>query len=415
MFRLMFLFNAFMVAGCGEAADPAVSENGAWLGFGEDRSTPDSYGEEASDGSGSTGGLGVLGYNSNNIQAVDFRVVGDARDGLNVPRDLAFNPGVPNELWVVNRTDDSMSIFSDVGTGYQSSKNIIDPFAMHFMDEVSSIAFGAPMHAPTSAYNFATCHESINTYNGASDGNNFMGPTLWNSHPQIFGQSNPEAISHLSGLFGYYTDLGSHIDMLHESPLCMGIAHDYDNVYWVFDGYNQSIYRYDFQEDHGPGWDDHDDGIMIRFVEDQIAYEPGVPSHMVLDPNSRLLFIADTGNNRIAVLDTESGVAGNHLDRTEPATTHVEVLGATLVTFIDGYDFGLQAPSGLDLVDGILFVTDNETSEILAFDMNGREIDRLDTRLAPGSLMGIAVRSLDDIWLTSATQNRLYRLRPASD
>jgi hypothetical protein len=40
--------------------------------------------------------------------------------------------------------------------------------------------------------------------------------------------------------------------MLHESPQCMGITHDperntpFGNVYWVFDGLNSTLIRYDF-------------------------------------------------------------------------------------------------------------------------------------------------------------------------
>ena len=409
------------------SSDSGSSDSGSSDGGSSDGGSSDggsSSDGEASDGGTSDGaeegsddepiGLAVLGAGSTSIVDVDFRHVGDAEDGLNVPRDLAFNPDVPGELWVVNRTDDSVSIFSDVGTTEQSSRHVIDPFAMHFMDEVSSIAFGAAMHAPSSALNFATCQESINTYDGATEGNYFMGPTLWSSDPDIFGLSDPDAVSYLTSLYGYYTDLGSHLDMLHQSPLCVGIAHDYDNVYWVFDGHNESIYRYDFQEDHGPGMSDHDDGIMARYVEGQVGYEPDIPSHMFLDTASRLLYIADTGNNRVAVLDTESGEEGMALERAEePGTTHYEMVGATLSTFIDGEDVGMVAPSGIDMVDGILFVTDNETSEIIAFDMEGEEIDRLDTRLEPGSLMGIAVRSLEDIWLVSATEDRIYRLQPA--
>ena len=70
------------------------------------------------------------------------------------------------------------------------------------------------------------------------------------------------------------------------------------------------------------------------------------------------------------------------------------------------------APSGLALVDDVLFVVDNETSEVFAFDMNGELIDALYTGVESGSLMGIAARSLEDLWLVSAKENRLYRLQP---
>ena len=357
-------------------------------------------------------GLPVLGGGTNNTSTVRVSKIGASGDGLNTPRDLAFNPDVPGELWVVNRTDDSVTIFSDAGKGSQSHQHIIDPFAMHFMDEVSSLAFGAAMHEPTNALNFATCQESSNTYNDQSEGDYFMGPSLWSSDLEIFGESNQDAIAYLSDLHGMYVDLGSHLDMLHESPLCMGIAHDYDNVYWVFDGYNESIYRYDFQEDHGPGMDDHEDGVMHRYAEGEVSYVPDVPSHMVLDPDSRLLYIADTGNNRIAVLDTETGDDGDNLIANEPGTTHLRVDDASIWTLVDGNEVGMEAPSGIDLIDGVLFVTDNATSEILAFDTDGEEIDRLKTSLESGSLMGIFARSLEDVWLVDAKADDVYRLQP---
>ena len=39
-----------------------------------------------------------------------------------------------------------------------------------------------------------------------------------------------------------------------------GIAADSAKVYWVMDGHNGNICRYDFVEDHGPGYDDHSAG-----------------------------------------------------------------------------------------------------------------------------------------------------------
>ena len=358
-------------------------------------------------------GLAVLGAGSMSIDQVTVTVVGDESDGLNVPRDLAFNPDDSGELWVVNRTDDSVSIFSNAGTAGQSANHIVDPFAMHFMDNVSSIAFGAPMHSGSTASNFATCQESTNTYNGQGDPNYFMGPTLWSSDPDIFGESNPDAVAYLTDLFGFYVDLGSHLDMLHESPLCMGIAHDYDNVYWAYDGYNNSIYRYDFQEDHGPGFDDHGDGIMARYSEGEIGYEANVPSHLILDADSRLLYIADTQNNRIAILDTESGEQGASLPRAErPHTTHYEMDGADLWTFIDGNEVGLEKPSGIAMVEDVIFVTDNATAEIVAFSRDGQEIDRLQTELGSGSLMGIVAVSTVDLWIVDAKNHRVLRIQP---
>ena len=352
-------------------------------------------------------GLAVLGYSGNDTENVYFSTIGDADSAsLNAPRDLAFNPENPGELWVVNRTDDSTSIFFDAGTEDQTVEHIIDPFAMHFMEEVSSIAFGKPGH-------FGTCQESRNTYNGSSMPNNFMGPTLWPSDLEIYGKSNEEAVRYLSELFGFHADLGSHLDMLHESPLCMGIAWEKDNVYWVFDGWNGDIVRYDFGEDHGPGYDDHSDGIIARYAIGEVEYVNNVPSHMELDRDTGLLYIADTGNNAIKVLDITIGTEGRSLATAEEGTSHYEMDNTDIQVLIDGAEHGMEYPSGLALVDNTLFITDYGTGIIHAFDLDGEPIDQYDTQAGQYSISGIIAPSIDDLWLVGVNHNKVWRIQPS--
>lgn len=359
-------------------------------------------------------GVGALGHESHSLDAVRLSVEGTEEDGLNTPRDLAFNPDYEGELWVVNRTDDSTTTYWDVGTEDQSSVHIVDPYALHFMDNVSSIAFGEATWSGSEERTFATCHESRNTYNGQGSPNNFMGPTLWTADMEFYGESNPDAVDYLSGIFGFHVDLGSHLDMLHESPLCMGIAYGgQDNHYWVFDGRDSSISFYDFARDHDPGYDDHSDGIIIRYVKDQVERVADVPSHLILDESSGLLYIADTGNNRIAVLDTETGTPGDELPVQEPGTTHYEMEGADIWTLVDGDSLdGMSAPSGIELIDGLLLVTDFESGTVFAFDLEGNVVDYLDTGREE-ALMGIVARSTDDVWLVDSAANELLRLQPA--
>ena len=66
-----------------------------------------------------------------------------------------------------------------------------------------------------------------------------MGPALWPSSLSHFAIENQNTGNGL---------LGSHIDMLHGSPYGVGIAHDYDNVYWYNDGYYGELVRYDFKK-----------------------------------------------------------------------------------------------------------------------------------------------------------------------
>ena len=356
-------------------------------------------------------GIGALGYNTNSISSVVVTTIGTADDGLDMPRDLEMNPDVHGELFVVNRTTDSATIFTAAGTEEQTSRLVIDPYALHFMEEVSSIAFGAHLHGDGEYPNFGTCHESRNTYNDQGPGDDFMGPTLWTSDPEIFGYSNPDAVEYLSDLFGMPVDLGSHIDMLHESPLCMGIAWEEENVYWVFDGMNNSIDRVDFAADHDVGFDDHSDGIITQYIKGEVQRTEDIPSHLEYDPETGFLYIADTGNNAIKVLDTTSGSLGDTLPVMEPGTTHHNQDDALVWTLIEGDDFGLVQPSGLALVEDHIIITDHATGYIHAFDKDGQQVDWLDTELGEGALMGIWGKRLFDLWFVNARDNKVIRLQ----
>lgn len=346
-------------------------------------------------------GLDVLGNQSNDATRVNIDVIATSSDKLDIPRDLDFDPEEPNRLWVVNQADDSVTIIFDAGLDTQSSENLIDPYALHFMEEVSSIDFGQPG-------TFGTCQESRNTYNGQGGANDFMGPTLWSSDLDVFATSNPEAIDYLSELFGFYTDLGSHLDMQHETPLCTGIAWERDNRYWTFDGLNETIDMVDFNEDHGVGYDDHSDGVTAQYDSGGITYVEGISNHMVFDQDSALLYVSDPGNGRIMVLDTTAGTRGRDLPIMEPRTEHYEMESVAATEFATGLDM----PSGLAIQGQYLYVADYSAGAVVAFDLDsGEEIDRLALGRA---VMGIAVPYEDEIWLTDIIANEVLRITPGS-
>lgn len=327
---------------------------------------------------------------------VTVDVIGTRRQGLNTPRDLAFDPENPNRLWVVNRADDSTSIWLDVTDPDGEVIHRRDPFAEHFMEEVSSIAFGAPG-------TFGTCQESDNRYNNQAAPNGFMGPSLWSSDLEVYGFSNPEAVR----AQGF--DLGSHLDMLHESPFCMGIEWSHDNAYWIFEGNTSSLMLADFKVDHGVGWDDHSDGVMMRYVEGEVERVPNVPSHLVLDRDSGMLYIADSGNGRVGRFDTNIEGRVQRWLSVEPGTRLGRVQDAGEVdTFVDA----VTTPSGLALHGGLLFVSDNATSEISAWTMTGEHVDTLSLDVAPGGLMGIEFGPDGALYAVDATADQLLRISP---
>jgi hypothetical protein len=347
-------------------------------------------------------GIDVLGNDGHTVDDVTIDVLADSGDGLDVPRDLGFNPEGDMELWIVNRADDSTTTLFDTGTDDQEAVHIVDPYAMHFMEEVSAIAFGAPG-------TFGTTQESNNTYNGQAPANNFMGPSLWSSDMDVYGLTNQAAFD----AQGF--DLGSHLDMLHQSPFTMGMAWDHDNVYWVFDGEHEAIVRYDFAEDHGPGWDDHSDGVIGFYATGDVKREEDVPSHMELDRETGLLYIADTGNNRIAVLDTLSGERGNTWSGNrvfEPGTDVYDVDDADLVTLVEGEDFNMREPSGLAIHGDHVYVSDNRTGVITAFTKDGEMVDWLDMEVDRGSLMGMEFDEAGNLYVVDAEADELLRITP---
>jgi hypothetical protein len=195
---------------------------------------------------------------------VTLTTIGNTANQVNQPRDLDFKPN-SNELWVCNygaAQGGSMVTFYNAGLPNQTSQYRKDTHSGHFMVYPSAMAFGDNGE-------WAAVSEIQNT-NTASP--TFMGPALWLSDTSIFAK-----VFQNNWTPGY--PLGSHIDMLHQSPFAMGIAHDSLKVYYVMDGYNGNICRYDFVQDHGPGYDDHSAGMIWRYTDVPVGRVADMPSH----------------------------------------------------------------------------------------------------------------------------------------
>src|SRR5690606_5406775 len=198
---------------------------------------------------------------------------------------LAFDPLRSGELWVTLRrfptdapctmtvTTGCAALIGEVAliqdaTGDSPEVTMKeDGNAWHFMRRPTSIAFGTNG-------NLATCGEA-RTANYEDQPSNYNGPTLWSSDPAIFGVPPKPGQN------------GTHLDMLHETPFCMGIAHERDNVYWTFNGELGALDRYDFNEPHQIGGEDHADGELFRYVEGAVARTPEIPSHLAYDQEER--------------------------------------------------------------------------------------------------------------------------------
>ncbi len=348
------------------------------------------------------------------LRSVDMVVLYDAEAPLSAT-DLDFNPARPGELWVVLRkppsdapcnkplpgvTADpacnayrgSTAILSDATGPHPDAVLEQDTNAWHFMRLPAGIAFGE-------GDRFATCGES-RTANWDDELADFTGPVLWSSAPGVYGVEGPGGN-------------GSHIDMLHATPFCMGIAHERDNVYWAFNGQAGALDRYDFHVPHVPGGEDHSDGEAWRWALGEVTRVPGVPSHLAVDAAKKYLYAVDTGGARVLRVDLGTGTNGGTMpthDAQLPTVTLVD--GAAIEELVPAGT--LERPSGIALNRGSMLVTDNATSRIHMFDMNGAELRSLDTGLPPGTLAGIALGPDGKIYFVDLESGVVRRIDPLS-
>lgn len=321
------------------------------------------------------------------------QVMATSLNRLNVPTDLDFHPDLNRrELWVTNYDTESSGgstvAFSNVGMGNQSSQWKRDGNAWHFMSLPTGVAFSDNGNFANSTGVFDANH------NG---GGPFTGPALWSSDPAIYAQPSGGN--------------GSHLDMLHASPNCMGIAHEKGNAFWVFDGFNLDITRYDFGEDHGPGNDDHDDGRIRRVVDFRVSMiNNTIPSHLVLDKATDWLYIVDGGNKRVLRMDVNSGTAAGS-PSWGPFEVLAEYTNLSNTSWEVIIDSGLVQPSGIEVIGDKLLVGDHANGHIIIYDISGPTITEL-KRIYTGTpgITGIKVGPEGYIWYVNRLRNELVKV-----
>lgn len=307
------------------------------------------------------------------------------------PVDLEFNPRSPRDLWISNYRTGHMSIVKNIGTSKAQVIERRDPAYSHFMNKPPGFAFSGV--SDEWGQTWATCGD------GDNGGNYFMGPTLYSAELDIFGGNNTT------------TNLGSHLDMLHSTPFCRGITWaGTGNQFFLFNSWSKSIDFYDFKKDHGPGWEDHSDGVIRRFWNGKVKGVNGVMSHVSWDNAAKRLFVADTGNKRILVLDPSQAVMTAPMPGNE-AIQERAFYETPLVELTSGGV--LEAPSGLEASGGVVFTTDAKTSRIHAFaQADGKLLRSFDTHLPAGSLAGMSFGPDGKLYFVDRIGGAIYRLDP---
>lgn len=331
------------------------------------------------------------------------------------PSDLAFNPYVAGELWVTNFADSSAVIISDAPSESRSSERRLDPEGnSHFMPMPKGLAFGGRETTVVDAAGkkvegtFATCPAKDEDY---------MGPTLWTSDLRIFAIAKPDREPPFNGSNTGKEGPGSHLDMLHRTPTCTGIAWEgTGNVYWTYSGKLAMFVKYDFALDHGIGNDDHSDGSEWRYAVKGMGYVPALPSHLEYDATRKLVYMADTGNARVVAFDPASVTSSQKMTEAENAdhlAVAMNMIGGELRDLIPA-SAGLKKPVGLAIRADKLYVSDNETSTIHRFTLDGAAQGSIVIEdVKTGGLTGLAFGPDEKLYVGDMVGNRVLRLENA--
>jgi sugar lactone lactonase YvrE len=328
------------------------------------------------------------------------------------PSDLEFNPFVKDELWIVNFGDSSAVIVSNASSDGRSAQRRLDVEAeSHFMPSPTALAFGARETTIVDARGkmvegtFATCPGVDRSY---------MGPTLWTSDLRIFAIAKEDREPPFNGADTGGEGPGSHIDMLHLTPACTGIAWEgAGNVYWTYSSSSAMFVKYDFAKDHGIGNTDHSDGSVWRYAVSGLRPTMKAPSHLEYDAERKVLYMADTGNSRVVMFDPTTAGASRPLRGSENLDDlHValDFEPGTLKDLVPS-SYGLKLPVGLALHADRLYVSDNETSTIHRFALDGAPLGKaVIADVKRGGLAGLTFGPDGKLYFVDMLANRVLRL-----
>lgn len=329
-----------------------------------------------------------------------FVVVASASNSLSSPIDLDFYPDQskrPNELWILNQgaynAGGSTVIVSKANQSTRTWKYVKDGNAWHFMAMASSMAFGDS--------NWATAQDILDANRSTGK---YTGPTLWSGNLSIYGVIGNPSTTQFNG---------SHLDMIHQSPYGKGIAFEKDNVFWVMDGYDGTLKRYEFGEDHGPGQEYHGDGGVRVYSELKFTRSSTLPCHIVIDQKRKYLYGCDALGKRVFRVDITTGAYNADISKVNSEILDGGYYEFTGLSKQDSLIKGLSTPVGIDIYGERLIVTDNGTDEIIIYDLlnNCKELGRIKlTYAANPDPMGVKVGPDGRIYFVDKTNKKAYMI-----
>jgi len=334
-----------------------------------------------------------LGTGDGSPESVGFTVI-LSTPWIDQPTDLAFDPQSDNTLWVTNQGDDSFVMIRDPGVPNAQFQSKFIDYYHYFVDGVMALAFSR-----TST--FATCAEEMGAMNGTRTTPDEGGPVLWSADPEVFETYND---AHPGG---------AHIDGMHSSPKCRGIAWKEGAKFYALNGVKGHLDLYDFQHPHAPGWGDVSDGKKFRVLSSVFNTEEDSPAHMAMDPDSGWLYIADTGAGRIVRVDTNTGTQGNQIFlNPDEGTSYHQLDGVVAEDWISPESGLVTRPGGLMVAEGYVWVSDLATGVISAFNMDGEWVNSLDTGRGADAVMGLAMGPNGAVYFVDNQEDEVVRIDP---
>jgi sugar lactone lactonase YvrE len=121
-----------------------------------------------------------------------------------------------------------------------------------------------------------------------------------------------------------------------------------------------------------------------------------------------MLYVADTGNGRVARMPTD-GAIGSQIGSQFDEVPMYSAQGSLTDVVASGQ---LGRPSGLTIAHGLIYVGDQMTGVISAFDKTGAKRASLDTGLGASHVGSIAIGPDGKLYFLDTPGNRLYRVDP---
>jgi DNA-binding beta-propeller fold protein YncE len=205
--------------------------------------------------------------------------------------------------------------------------------------------------------------------------------------------------------------------MIHQTPYGKGIAFEKNNVYWVLDGYEGNIKRYDFGNPHQPGGDDHSGGGVQVYPEFKFTRHSSLPGHLDIDGAKKYLYGCDPLGKRVFRINITTGSSSGTRTKINGESLGLGYVNYTGITKTDTLIKNLGTPVGIDVYGDRLIVSDNLTDEIIIYNIsnNYSEVGRIKLKyITSPDPMGVKVGPDGKIYFVDRTNKSAYMIENTS-